>query len=125
VLAYGPLAHGLLSGRLDENATFAPDDWRSLSPLFRGEPFVRNLDVVYALQSIADGLGATVSQLAIAWVLDNRAVDVAIVGTRNAEHVTDAVAAADLVLSAADRSLIDAVVALALPVGGPSPEAMP
>jgi aryl-alcohol dehydrogenase-like predicted oxidoreductase len=125
VLAYGPLAHGLLSGRLDEDSTFAPDDWRSVSPLFHGEPFVRNLDVVHALKSIAGDLGATVSQLAIAWVLDNRAVDVAIVGTRNADHVTDAVAATDLVLSATDRSMIDAVMACAVPVGGPSPEAMP
>jgi aryl-alcohol dehydrogenase-like predicted oxidoreductase len=125
VLAYGPLAHGLLSGRVGENTTFAPDDWRSVSPLFRGEPFARNLRVVSALQSIATELGATVSQLAVAWVLGNPAVDAAIVGTRNAEHVAEAVAAADLVLSAGDRSLIDAVVALAEPVGGPSPEAMP
>jgi aryl-alcohol dehydrogenase-like predicted oxidoreductase len=125
VLAYGPLAHGLLSGRLDRNATFAPDDWRSRSPVFHGLPFVRNLDVVRALQLIADELGATVSQLAIAWVLDNPAVDVAIVGTTSTAHVTDAVAAADLVLSEGHRSLIDAVIALAEPVGGPSPEAMP
>jgi aryl-alcohol dehydrogenase-like predicted oxidoreductase len=125
VLAYGPLAHGLLSGRLHENATFAPDDWRNLSPLFQGEPLARNLEVVRALQSIADDLGATVSQLAVAWVLGNPAVDVAIVGTRNAQHVTDAVAAADLVVSSTDHSLIEAVMALALPVGGPSPEAMP
>ena len=125
VLAYGPLAHGLLSGRLREDATFAPDDWRSASPMFNGEPFVRNLEAVRALQSIAGDLGATVSQLAVAWVLGNPAVDVAIVGTRNADHVADGVAAADLVLSAADRSRIDAVMAHAVPVGGPSPEAMP
>jgi aryl-alcohol dehydrogenase-like predicted oxidoreductase len=42
-----------------------------------------------------------------------------------AEHVADAVAAADLMLSAADRSRIDAVMARAVPAGGPSPEAMP
>ena len=53
------------------------------------------------------------------------AADVAIVGTRNADHVADAVAAADLVLSASDRRRIEAVMAHAAPVGGPSPEAMP
>ena len=125
VLAYGPLAHGLLSGHLDEHATFAPGDWRSRSPLFHGEPFLRNLEAVRELQSIAGDLGATVSQLAIAWVLANPAVDVAIVGTRNADHIAEGVAAAELVLSPADRSRIDAVMALAVPVGGPSPEAMP
>jgi aryl-alcohol dehydrogenase-like predicted oxidoreductase len=125
VLAYGPLAHGLLSGRLRNDATFAADDWRSASPMFHGEPFARNLEAVRGLQSIADDLGATVSQLAVAWVLGNPAVDVAIVGTRNADHVTDAVAAADLELSAQTRSSIDAVMAHAVPVGGPTPEAMP
>jgi aryl-alcohol dehydrogenase-like predicted oxidoreductase len=125
VLAYGPLAHGLLSGRLRADATFAPGDWRSVSPLFHGGPFRRNLEAVRALQWIAADLGATVSQLAVAWVLDNPAVDVAIVGTRNAEHVAEAVAAADLALSAEDRSHIDAVIAHAVSVGGPSPEAMP
>ena len=77
------------------------------------------------LRSIAADLRATVSQLAIGRVLDNPAVDVAIVGTRNAEHVTQAVAAVDLVLSAQDRARIDAVMEHSVPVGGPSPEAMP
>jgi aryl-alcohol dehydrogenase-like predicted oxidoreductase len=125
VLAYGPLAHGLLSGGLREDTAFAPGDWRSVSPIFHGKPFERNLGAVYALKSIANDLGVTVSQLAIAWVLGNPAVDVAIVGTRNADHVTDAVAAAELVLSASDRSTIEAIMDIAVPVGGPTPEAMP
>lgn len=125
VLAYGPLAHGLLSGKLEEHATFAPEDWRSGSPIFHGEPFVRNLEVVRSLQSLAGVFGVTVSQLAIAWVLDSPAVDVAIVGTRHAEHVDEGVAAADLKLSPTDRARIDEVMARAVPVGGPSPEAMP
>jgi aryl-alcohol dehydrogenase-like predicted oxidoreductase len=125
VLAYGPLAHGLLSGALRRDSTFAPDDWRSASVMFHGPPFERNLETVDALQSIADDLGATVSQLAVAWVLGNPAVDAAIVGTRSADHVTDAVASADLVLSPATRASIDAVMSHAVPMGGPTPEAMP
>jgi aryl-alcohol dehydrogenase-like predicted oxidoreductase len=125
VLAYGPLAHGLLSGRLRAHATFAQADWRSASPLFHGDPFRRNLEAVRELHWIAADLEVTVSQLAIAWVLDNPAVEVAIVGTRNAEHVAEAVAAADLALSAEDRVRIDAAMAHAVPVGGPSPEVMP
>ena len=41
VLIYGPLSHGLLTGAMDENTTFAPDDWRSGAPFFKGESFVR------------------------------------------------------------------------------------
>jgi aryl-alcohol dehydrogenase-like predicted oxidoreductase len=37
VLVYGALAHGLLTGAMDENTTFAPDDWRSGAPFFKGE----------------------------------------------------------------------------------------
>jgi aryl-alcohol dehydrogenase-like predicted oxidoreductase len=48
VLAYGPLAHGLLGGAITENTRFAAGDWRSRSPAFTGEGFRRNLDVVAA-----------------------------------------------------------------------------
>jgi aryl-alcohol dehydrogenase-like predicted oxidoreductase len=125
VLAYGTLAHGLLTGTMRRDTTFADDDWRSASPMFRGEPFVRNLDAVRALQSLAVEFGVNVSQLAIAWVLDNPAVATAIVGTRNADHVAESVVGADLRFSGADRARIDEVMEGAAPVGGPSPEAMP
>src|SRR6476469_3217025 len=77
VLVYGPLAHGLLSGRMTTDTTFAADDWRSNSDLFTGEAFRRNLAVVRDLARFAARRGATVAQLAIAWALANSAVDVA------------------------------------------------
>jgi hypothetical protein len=125
VLAYGVLAHGLLSGRLTETSTFAPDDWRRSSPMFEGEEFATNLAVVRELQTIAADLALTVSQLAIAWVLGNPAVDAAIVGTRNAGHIADSVAASDAVLNLAARARIDAAMSHSVRVGGPAPESMP
>lgn len=126
VLVYGPLAHGLLSGVMTGDTKFAPGDWRASSDLFRGEPYRRNLRVVDALQRFAEvELGTTVSQLAVAWVLANPAVHVAIVGTRNLRHVDDAIAAAGLKLDAAALRRIDEIVAVEVPVGGPSPEQMP
>jgi aryl-alcohol dehydrogenase-like predicted oxidoreductase len=125
VLTYGTLAHGLLTGTMRADTTFAEGDWRSASPIFQGDSFVRNLGAVEALQSLAAEFGVTVSQLAIAWVLDNPAVSTAIVGTRNATHVAESVVAAELTLSDTDRARIDEVMAHAVPVGGPSPEAMP
>jgi aryl-alcohol dehydrogenase-like predicted oxidoreductase len=123
VLVYGPLAHGLLGGSLDENSTFASDDWRSKSPVFRGEAYRRNLNVVSALQRFAEfELGTSVSRLAVAWTLANPAVDVAIVGTRNPEHVEDAIAAADLALDRQAMQKIDEIMSSEVPVGGPSPE---
>ncbi len=43
VLAYGPLAHGLLGGAITERTTFGPDDWRARSPAFTGTGFRHNL----------------------------------------------------------------------------------
>jgi aryl-alcohol dehydrogenase-like predicted oxidoreductase len=123
VLAYGPLAHGLLGGRLSADHRFAPDDWRARSTVFRGEPYRRNLEVVAALEQLAcEELGVSVSRLAVAWTLANPAVHVAIVGTRSLDHVDDAVAAADLELDEAVQARIDDIMRDAVPVGGPSPE---
>jgi aryl-alcohol dehydrogenase-like predicted oxidoreductase len=125
VLAYGPLAHGLLSGTMDEDTTFAANDWRGQSSLFEGESFERNLRAVAELERFADGRGHTVGQLAIAWTLANPAVNVAIVGSRSAEHIADSLGALDIRLSSEDLADIDRIMAGAEAVAGPSPETMP
>jgi aryl-alcohol dehydrogenase-like predicted oxidoreductase len=125
VLAYGPLAHGLLSGRMTEDTTFAADDWRSKSDLFVGDMFRRNLAVVRELTQFAARRGATVAQLAIAWTLANPAVDVAIVGARSPEQIRQTVPAADLRLSPEDMAQVDLILRGDVAVGGPAPEAMP
>src|SRR3989449_5753725 len=66
-LAYEPLAHGLLSGRMTTKTTIARDDWRSKSSDFTGERFRHNLTVVTRLQQYADRRGITLPQLAVAW----------------------------------------------------------
>jgi aryl-alcohol dehydrogenase-like predicted oxidoreductase len=124
VLAYGPLAHGLLGGTLTEATTFAAGDWRSRSPAFTGPGFARNLQVVAALSAFAARRGATVAQLAVAWVLANPAVQVAIVGARTPAHLAESLGALDLTLSQADLAEIDHIMAAAVPVGGPTPEGM-
>jgi aryl-alcohol dehydrogenase-like predicted oxidoreductase len=122
VLVYGPLAHGLLSGTMDEHTTFAANDWRRLSPLFRGETFRRNLETVRELERFARDRGRTVSQLAIAWTLANPAVEVAIVGARRAAHIEDSVGAAGFELSEEDLAEVDLIMEGAVTVAGPSPE---
>jgi aryl-alcohol dehydrogenase-like predicted oxidoreductase len=125
VLVYGTLAHGLLTGAMSENTTFADDDWRSHSPLFEGETFERNLTTVGDLERFARDRDHTVSQLAIAWTLANPSVDVAIVGSRHASHIEDSVGALEMHLSAEDMTEIDSLMSGAVAVAGPSPEAMP
>lgn len=115
VLAYAPLAHGMLGGTLSEDAQFTSADWRHWNPFFTGEVFHRNLKVVRRLARFArEQLAMTVPQLAIAWTLANPAVDVAIAGARHADHVEENAAATDVVLDdgavlAVEKIMADAV----------------
>ena len=120
VLAYGPLGHGLLTGAMREDQAFPEGDWRAGSSVFQGEGFRRNLETVDELSEVAAERGIDVSQLAIAWVLANPAVHVAIVGTRNREHIASAVEAAEVKLSDQDLARIDSIMETAVQVGGPS-----
>jgi aryl-alcohol dehydrogenase-like predicted oxidoreductase len=123
VLVYGPLAHGLLTGTMDQQTTFADDDWRSQSSVFKGEAFRSNLEAVSELKRFAaDELGTSVAQLAIAWTLANPAVHVAIVGARSPGHIEESIAAAELRLSEADLERVDRIMADSEAVAGPFPE---
>jgi aryl-alcohol dehydrogenase-like predicted oxidoreductase len=124
VLVYGPLAHGLLTGTLTEETTFAADDWRSGSDVFTGDSYRRNLSVVQKLAGFAADRGITVSQLAIAWTLARPGVHVAIVGARQVRHVDDSLVASEVSLSDSDLAEIDTIMAAAAPVAGPSPESV-
>ena len=114
-MAYGSLAHGLLSGAMTPDTQFEEDDWRrSLTafgqPLFKGDTFLQNLKKVEALKSIASEKGMTVAQLALAWVISNPAVSVALVGTRRAAEMEENSIAAEWVMSEQEREDIRAVV---------------
>jgi len=124
VLVYGPLAHGLLGGRYTPQTTFAADDWRSKSRAFRGEGFKQNLRVVERLKDVAKRQGITVAQLAIAWVLANPAVDVAIVGARNPKQLEQTAPAADVQLREDSLREIEQIIQDVVLTGGPTPEGM-
>jgi aryl-alcohol dehydrogenase-like predicted oxidoreductase len=66
-LIYGPLAHGLLTGKFTPRTVLRADDWRSKSPLFHGELLRQNLDIVGELERFAERREFPVGQLAIAW----------------------------------------------------------
>ncbi|MCE2426297.1 MAG: aldo/keto reductase [Pseudomonadales bacterium] len=87
-MSYGSLGFGLLTGAMTPETTFVDWDWRSAGkafglPLFEGERFRAELLVVDKLKAFAADHGKSVAQLAIAWVLGNPALTVALVGMRN------------------------------------------
>ena len=116
IMAYGSLAHGLLTGAMTPETTFEEDDWRrSLmafgQPIFKGQNFLDNLKKVDTLKEMAANKGFSVAQLALAWVASEPTVSVALVGTRRPEEIQENVAAADWELSTSERDEIKAVVA--------------
>lgn len=122
VLVYSPLGSGLLTGMLTPESTFESDDWRAQSAAFQGEMLRRNLAVVDRLSEFATTRGITVSQLAIAWVLAQPGVHVAIVGARSARNIESSLAAADVELDADDLAEVAHISADGVQVDGASPE---
>ena len=114
VMAYGPLAHGLLTGTFDVNTTFDDEDWRSKGglfnmPLFTKENFRRNLRVVDRLKEISKQCGKEVFHLALGWVLSNPSVSVALVGAREPAEVEANMGALDWRLTEEIKRSIDEI----------------
>ncbi|WP_314173478.1 aldo/keto reductase [Streptomyces winkii] len=120
VLAYSPLASGLLTGRFDENTRFDEDDWRSKATAFTGDALRQNLEVVRRLSEFARARGHSVSEIAIAWVLAH--VDVALVGARSTSSIESSAAAADITLSDDEVAEIERIASDGVQIEGASPE---
>jgi len=100
VIAYSPLAKGLLSGRYD--ATNLPkDSARAYDPLFLPENVAGARDLIETVSAVAKAHDATPTQVALAWVVSHRNV-VAIPGASSVAQLESNVAAADLELSESD-----------------------
>ena len=111
VMAYSPLASGILSGHYAEATTFGKGDWRNEDAAFQGEQFKSHLRKVDHLRPIAQKYGKTMAQLVIAWVLRHPAVDVAIVGMKRPSHVEDIVGAVGWEIDDEDMARIDGMLA--------------
>jgi len=109
VLVYGPLAHGLLTGKFSAGDELPADDWRSGTDLFTGDAFERNLQIVEELKRFAEERGYTVAQLAVAWTLAHPAVQVAITGARRPEHIEGVAPAVEISLGQDDLAEIDRI----------------
>jgi aryl-alcohol dehydrogenase-like predicted oxidoreductase len=126
VLAYSPMASGLLTGRFSKQraAALPADDWRRDAPQFQEPALSRNLDLVQRLEAVARGLRATLPEVVTAWTLAVPGVTAAIVGARTAEQVDGWIGAADVDLSEDDlRSIADALRASGAGTGPAGPAA--
>ncbi|MBO8170546.1 MAG: aldo/keto reductase [Bacillaceae bacterium] len=106
VLAYGPMAHGLLTGKITPETTFPPSDWRSRNVLFREESLKLRLPIIDRLKELAQSYNHTLIDLAISWVLAQEGVTVALVGAKRRSQVEKNLPAADWIL---DESILKEV----------------
>lgn len=116
ITAYGVLSRGLLSGTWSPTAV----DPRARLPRFQAGNLESNLALVETLRQLAEVRGATVTQLAIAWVLaqgSERNDIVALVGAKTPQRLAEAVPAADIELSADDLAAIERAVPASAVVG--------
>ena len=112
VMAYGSLAHGVLTGAFKPDHQFEEGDWRARLehafglPLFHPDFLPETLEAVDEVTAAAEQVGLTTPQLALRWVLDEPAISTALVGFRTPAEVDAAVAAleADLPDGPDDRA---------------------
>lgn len=95
ILAYSPMAQGLLTGKFGREDRFPPEDNRSQNKLFQGENYQRAQDALDRLRPIAAELNCTLGQLALAWAIAQPQT-VAIAGARNSEQVLSNARAAEV-----------------------------
>jgi aryl-alcohol dehydrogenase-like predicted oxidoreductase len=113
ITAYGVLSRGLISGHWrKENAQAGAKvgDYRAHSPRFQAENIDRNLALVEALRAVADAQGASVAQVAIAWVAAQGEEIIPLVGSRRRDQLAEALGALDVTLSADDLAAIERAV---------------
>ncbi|PZQ13069.1 MAG: hypothetical protein DI565_15520 [Ancylobacter novellus] len=97
-------------GRRLHKAGAQAGDFRGHSPRFQGENLDRNLALVEALRAVAQERHASVAQIAIAWVMAQGEDIVPVIGARRRDRLAEALAAADLTLSADDVAAIERAV---------------
>ncbi len=99
---FSPLGRGFLTGKIDQDTTFADTDFRSTVPRFAAENRQANRKLVDVAQRIADGRGVTPAQIALAWLLARKPWIVPIPGTTKLHRLEENLGAADVELTAAE-----------------------
>ena len=107
ITAYGVLSRGLIGGHFAADRELAANDFRSRAPRFGGANRAHNLALVDELRVFADAKGATVAQVAIAWVLARGEDIVALVGARTTERLREALGALELALDDTDLAALE------------------
>jgi aryl-alcohol dehydrogenase-like predicted oxidoreductase len=109
-VAFSPVARGFLCGQLTDVSTLDAQDIRRTMPRFTPDNYAANLKLLPAFQKIAQEVGATPSQLALAWLLNKSKTLIPIPGTTSLSHLAEDLEAADLPLSPQVMGALEAMI---------------
>jgi aryl-alcohol dehydrogenase-like predicted oxidoreductase len=119
---FSPLGRGYLTGKIDENTTFASNDIRSRSPRYTPEARKANRVVIDLLARIGEQKGATPAQIALAWLLAQKPWIVPIPGSRKLARLDENIGALAVELTPDDLREINSAISQITVVGDRYPE---
>lgn len=111
VLVYWPLMKGLLAGKLGRDHVFAPTDSRRKYPMFQGQQWLNNHDLVDRLREIAEAAGHTVAELVINWTIHRPGVTAALCGAKRPGQIRETAGGSGWQLSEEQLAEIDQALA--------------
>jgi aryl-alcohol dehydrogenase-like predicted oxidoreductase len=122
ITAYGVLSRGLISGHWSQKPADS-GDFRNRSPRFQGKNLDTNLALVEKLRAVARDVGASVAQVAIAWVLAQGSDIVPVVGARRRNQLTEMLGALKVGLTPAHLAALAKAIPVEAAAGARYPEA--
>mgnify|MGYP002510076128 FL=1 len=100
VLSYNSIAKGILSGVFHFGGVKLDlEDFRNEKPLFMTDNMKAEVPLLEKLREVAEAHSATISQVAVAWVIAQNGMSSAIVGTQNAKHFVENIKSVDIELT--------------------------
>jgi len=121
-VAYSPLGRGFLTGAIKSIDDLDENDTRRRHPRFAGENFAKNLELVATVHELAERVGHTPAQVALAWLFAQGEDVVAIPGTRSLERLSENANSIDVVLAPEELALIDQVFPIGVTAGDRYPD---
>ena len=111
VMVYWPLMKGLLAGKLPRDYIFDPRDGRAKYPMFHGQEWNKNQDLVDRLRVIAQTAGKTLAQLVVNWTIHQPGITAALCGAKRPDQIIETAGAMGWELTEEQRSQIDQALA--------------
>ena len=122
IVPYSPVGRGFLTGRYTSVDDLSADDFRRNNPRFQGDNLEANLAIVQRVREVADDVGCTPVQLALAWLLHQGEDVVPIPGTKRVKYVEENAEATDIALTADHLAALEEAAPVGAAAGGRYPE---